>query len=351
MKSAPIHFGSIAYILDDYLSKNTFSSIFFLVDENTHVHCLPLLLADLDNLTAYEILEIDSGEENKNIETVNNLWLALSELDADRHSLVINVGGGVLTDMGGFMASTFKRGIKFVNIPTTLLSMVDASAGGKNGIDLEGMKNMIGTFNQPEMVLIDPKFLLTLDQRQIKSGLAEMLKHGLIKNRDHWDNLVQLPTHDPESLAPFIMDSIHIKESVVDSDPYEKGERKILNFGHTVGHAIESESLETDFPLLHGEAIVIGMIIESFLSYEQELISKADLEEICESFLSIYVLNTIDMKLFPSLMAWMKHDKKNQNSSINFSLVNKIGHCRYDIICTEAEIKQAFEKYNQWISF
>jgi len=345
LKSAPIHFGSIAYILDDYLAKNTFSSIFFLVDENTHVHCLPLLLADLDNLTAYEILEIDSGEENKNIETVNNLWLALSELDADRHSLVINVGGGVLTDMGGFMASTFKRGIKFVNIPTTLLSMVDASAGGKNGIDLEGMKNMIGTFNQPEMVLIDPKFLLTLDQRQIKSGLAEMLKHGLIKNRDHWDNLVQLPTHDPESLAPFIMDSIHIKESVVDSDPYEKGERKILNFGHTVGHAIESESLETDFPLLHGEAIVIGMIIESFLSYEQELISKADLEEICESFLSIYVLNTIDMKLFPSLMAWMKHDKKNQNSSINFSLVNKIGHCRYDIICTEAEIKQAFEKY------
>ncbi|GEM51912.1 3-dehydroquinate synthase [Empedobacter brevis] len=350
MKSAPIHFGSIAYILDDYLAKNTFSSIFFLVDENTHVHCLPILLADLDNISAYEILEIDAGEENKNIDTVTNLWLALSELGADRHSLVINVGGGVLTDMGGFMASTFKRGIKFINIPTTLLSMVDASAGGKNGIDLEGMKNMVGTFNQPEMVLIDPKFLLTLEQRQVKSGLAEMLKHGLIKNRDHWDNLVQLPSHDAKSLAPFIMDSIHLKENVVESDPYEKGERKILNFGHTIGHAIESESLETDFPLLHGEAIVIGMIIETFLSYDQELISKIDLEEVCESFSSMYALNTIDMKIFPNLMEWMKHDKKNQNNSINFSLINKIGNCRYDVVCTEDEIRQAFEKYNKWIA-
>ncbi|MGV0966934.1 3-dehydroquinate synthase [Empedobacter falsenii] len=350
MKSAPIHFGSIAYILDDYLANNTFSSIFFLVDENTHVHCLPLLLADLDNISAYEILEIDSGEENKNIDTVTNLWLALSELGADRHSLVINVGGGVLTDMGGFMASTFKRGIKFINIPTTLLSQVDASAGGKNGIDLEGMKNMIGTFTQPEMVLVDPKFLLTLEQRQVKSGLAEMLKHGLIKNRDHWDNLVQLPSHDAEALAPFIMDSIHIKENVADNDPYEKGERKILNFGHTIGHAIESESLETDFPLLHGEAIVIGMIIETFLSYDQELISKSDVEEVCESFSSMYALNTIDMKIFPNLMEWMKHDKKNQNNSINFSLINKIGNCRYDVVCTEEEIRQAFEKYNQWIA-
>lgn len=349
MKSAPIHFGSIAYILDDYLANNSFSSIFFLVDENTHVHCLPLLLADLDNLSAYEILEIDAGEENKNIETVNNLWLALSELEADRHSLVINVGGGVLTDMGGFMAATFKRGIKFINIPTTLLSMVDASAGGKNGIDLEGMKNMVGTFTQPEMVLIDPNFLLTLEQRQVKSGLAEMLKHGLIKNRDHWDNLVQLPSYDAEALSPFILDSISIKEKVVESDPYEKGERKILNFGHTVGHAIESESLETDFPLLHGEAIVIGMIIETFLSYDQELISKTDLEEVCDSFLSMYALNTIDMKIFPNLMQWMKHDKKNQNNSISFSLINKIGGCRHNIICTEAEIRQAFEKYNQWI--
>ena len=349
MKSAPIHFGSIAYILDDYLANNSFSTIFFLVDENTHVHCLPLLLADLDNLSAYEILEIDSGEDNKNIDTVTNLWLALSDLGADRHALVINVGGGVLTDMGGFMASTFKRGIKFINIPTTLLSMVDASAGGKNGIDLEGMKNMVGTFNQPEMVLVDPKFLLTLEQRQVKSGLAEMLKHGLIKNRDHWDNLVQLPSHDAEALAPFIMDSIHLKENVVENDPYEKGERKILNFGHTIGHAIESESLETDFPLLHGEAIVIGMIIETFLSYEQELISKADVEEVCESFASMYVLNTIDMQIFPNLMQWMKHDKKNQNNSINFSLINKIGSCRYDVICTEEEIRQAFDKYNQWI--
>ena len=349
MKSAPIHFGSIAPILDQYIKENHFSSIIFLVDENTHIHCLPLLLADLDHIKAYEILEIDAGEENKTIETVSNLWMALAELGADRHSLVINVGGGVLTDMGGFMASTFKRGIKFINIPTTLLSQVDASVGGKNGIDLEGMKNMVGTFTQPEMVLIDPKFLKTLEQRQIKSGLAEMLKHGLIQDRDHWDNLVQLLAHHAEDLAPFIMDSIEIKKQVVEADPFEKGLRKILNFGHTIGHAIESESLETEFPLLHGEAIVIGMIIEAFLAEQKGILSTEDRVEICDGFASLYALSTIDMNLFPQLMEWMSHDKKNENHEIKFSLVNKIGSCHYNIICNELEIREAFEAYNQWV--
>ena len=349
MKSAPIHFGDIAPILDQYLKETQFSSIFFLVDDNTHVHCLPLLLADLNNLNAYEILEVDCGEENKTIETVSNLWLALAELGADRNSLVINVGGGVITDMGGFMASTFKRGIKFINIPTTLLSQVDASVGGKNGIDLEGMKNMIGTFTQPEMVLIDPKFLKTLEQRQIKSGLAEMLKHGLIQDRDHWDNLVQLLRHEADDLAPFIMDSILIKRNVVETDPLEKGFRKILNYGHTIGHAIESESLETDFPLLHGEAIVIGMIIESYLAEQKGILSKDDLLEVCDSFASLYALSPIDMTLFPHLIEWMSHDKKNENQEINFSLIHTIGECSYNIVCSEHEIKEAFEAYNSWI--
>jgi len=349
LKSAPIHFGTITPVLDQYLKENNFSSIIFLVDENTHVHCLPILLADLDQLKAYEILEIDSGEENKTIETVSNLWLALADLNTDRNALVINVGGGVLTDMGGFMASTFKRGIKFINIPTTLLSQVDASVGGKNGVDLEGMKNMVGTFTQPEMVLIDPKFLKTLEQRQIKSGLAEMLKHGLIYDRDHWDNLVQLLAHTADDLAPFIMDSIEIKKQVVETDPLEKGLRKILNFGHTIGHAIESESLETEFPLLHGEAIVIGMIIEAFLAEQKEILSTEDREEICDGFASLYALSTIDTQLFPSLMQWMSHDKKNENHAINFSLVNKIGNCSYNVVCSEAEIKLAFENYNHWV--
>ncbi len=349
MKAATIHFEVISSVLDQYLKNNRYSTLFFLVDEMTHFHCLPLLLADLDHLDAYEILEIESGEEHKTIETVKNLWLALTELGADRDSLVINLGGGVLTDMGGFMASTFKRGVTFINIPTTLLSMVDASAGGKNGVDLEGMKNMVGTFTQPEMVLIDPKFLKTLDPRQVKSGLAEMLKHGLIYDRDHWDNLVQLLQHDAESLAPFIMDSILIKQAVVDLDPYEKGKRKILNFGHTIGHAIESESLETDFPLLHGEAIVIGMLIEAFLSHQKNLLPTEDLVEVCEGFESIYALSAIDLKLFPNLMGWMKHDKKNTGSAINFSLIDQIGNCQFNIACTENEIKEAFENYNEWI--
>ena len=349
MKSSPIHFGSIAPVLDQYLKDNHFSNIFFLVDENTHVHCLPLLLADLDHISSYEILEVDAGEENKTIETVTNLWLAMADLGADRQSLVINVGGGVLTDMGGFMASTFKRGVKFINIPTTLLSQVDASVGGKNGIDLEGMKNMIGTFNQPEMVLIDPKFLLTLEHRQIKSGLAEMLKHGLIQDRDHWDNLVQLLSHNAGDLAPFIMDSIEIKRNVVESDPYEKGLRKILNFGHTIGHAIESESLETEFPLLHGEAIVIGMIIEAFLAEAKGILSTDDRVEICEGFASLYALGTIDLQIFPQLMNWINHDKKNENKEILFSLVNKIGSCTYNIVCNEEDIKNAIVLYNEWI--
>ena len=241
--------------LNLHVGKNNYSRIFLLVDENTRAHCLPIFEKKYKHRID-AILEIPSGEENKNINTCQKVWQALSNNNGDRKSLLINLGGGVLTDLGGFVASTFKRGIDFINIPTTLLSMVDASIGGKTGIDLGPLKNQIGVINQPQMVLIFPEFLKTVEERQIKSGYAEMLKHGLIKDLEYWSQLKETPDY---TVPHFIQKSIALKNEVVMQDPTEQGLRKILNFGHTLGHAIESYFLEdpSKKTLLHGEAIAI----------------------------------------------------------------------------------------------
>ncbi|MFV0531027.1 MAG: 3-dehydroquinate synthase [Flavobacteriales bacterium] len=343
-----IYFGSKSYSeLNNYLTDNqkNISKVFILTDNNTNEFCLPVLMAN-SILSEVEIIEIEDGEINKNIETCVLLWDTLSELGADRNSLLINLGGGVITDMGGFVASTFKRGIRYINIPTTLLSQVDASVGGKTGIDLGALKNQVGVFSYPEMILIDTQFLQTLDQRQLKSGIAEMLKHGLIMDKTHWETLnYAYKDLDYDQLGNLIYDSVLIKKEVVESDPKEKGMRKILNFGHTIGHGIESSLLNTKNQLLHGESIAIGIICEAYISHKTTGLSEKEMKDIKSSFLTIFP--KIDSSVFnlDSILHYMEHDKKNMGGEFKFSLLSKIGKCEFNCPVTTKLIKESIEFY------
>ena len=341
--SYPIVFNDDFAALNQFLREKNYSKIFFLVDEQTEKHCLPLLISQLQ-ITEYDLIEITSGEINKTIDFCIGIWRMLIDFGADRNSLLINVGGGVITDIGGFAASTFKRGIDFVQIPTTLLSQVDASVGGKTGIDMDNLKNIIGTFAQPNAVFIDTFFLRTLPKRQAISGFAEMLKHGLIADRTYFNLLKEA---SPETIDPeLIYHSITIKNEVVKQDPEEKGLRKILNFGHTVGHAIESYSLKNDpTPLTHGEAIAIGMVCEAFLSVEKTELTAAELVEIMETFSRFYEKYTIKEASVLALIELMKSDKKNNSGKINCSLLTQIGHCTIDIFCNEEELCRSLSFY------
>lgn len=343
-QSYEVHIGPLAQAaLNQHVDKKNYSKIFVLVDENTRKFCLPEFSKTFTGHID-EILEIKSGEEEKHIHTCLVLWEQLSQFDGDRKSLLINLGGGVLTDMGGFVASTFKRGIDFINVPTTLLSMVDASVGGKTGVDLGSLKNQIGVINQPQMVLVFPEFLKTLETRQVISGYAEMLKHGLIKDADYWEVLKNNGAFtDPVN----IQRSIALKNEVVMIDPTEQGLRKILNFGHTLGHAIESYCLENydKKTLLHGEAIAIGMILEAYLSHELQGLSRLSLNEIKDTFLNYFERVNFNEHDIDAIMKLLKYDKKNSHGDINFVLLHSIGNAVTDIKVPENLILKAFAYY------
>lgn len=309
-----------------------------MVDENTRQHCLNKI-----SLPSDLIIEIKSGEIHKNLTTCSAIWNELTINAFTRKSVLINLGGGVIGDMGGFAASTYKRGITFINVPTTLLSQVDASIGGKLGIDFEGLKNHIGVFNNPQAVIVDPVFLETLPKRELLSGYAEVIKHALIWDATQWESLC---TSDFDSFLwkDIIEKSIRIKGSVVTSDPYEKGVRKILNFGHTLGHAIESYLLEGENRLLHGEAIAIGMILESHLSMQLNMLTLEEYEKIKSYIRSCYSLPK-ELPAYEKLFAIMQQDKKNSNKEINFSLIEKIGKCSYDINVTPSQIMSSMAAY------
>lgn len=344
-----IHFEKGDYtVLNSFLKDSNASKLFIIVDENTNEYCLPKLLPYIETEVAIEIIELESGEENKNITTCTEVWQVLLELGADRKSIVINLGGGVVTDMGGFIAATFKRGIPFINIPTTLLAMVDASIGGKNGIDLGGLKNQIGTITQPEMVLIDVSFLETLSQRELKSGLAEMLKHGLIADAKHWNALKKFASITFEEFTLLIEESIAIKNKIVSEDPTENGIRKTLNFGHTLGHAIETYFLENPEKerLLHGEAIACGMQLESYISWSKNLLSISEYEEIKSVINTIYEKISWTEKDMEAILKYLIYDKKNEYGQIQFALLNGIGKCTYNQITENHVITKAFEDYN-----
>lgn len=331
--------------LNNFLHEKSFSKIFILVDENTHEYCLPVLLGNMETDLGFEILEIEAGEEMKNIQTANQLWEILTEMQADRKALVINLGGGVITDMGGFVASTYKRGIQFINIPTTLLSMCDASIGGKTGIDLMHYKNMVGTFAFPEQIFIYPKFLETLPFKELRSGFAEMLKHGLIADKAHWESLIQIHKLDVDAVVPHIQTSMDIKQDVVEKDFHEKNIRKTLNFGHTIGHSIESLCLSQGNPILHGEAVAMGMICEAHLAYLEGLIRKEDATGIIEHIQRYYPYLDISDFTDENITALLLNDKKNTDSKINFSLLTGLGSCNYDHQCSQENILKSLDFY------
>ncbi|WP_300439765.1 3-dehydroquinate synthase [Christiangramia sp.] len=333
--------------LNEFLKKENPSRIFILVDSNTHEHCLSDFLQKIQNEVQTEVLEIEAGEEFKNLETCAGVWNALSELEADRKSLLINLGGGVVTDLGGFVASAFKRGIQFINVPTTLLSMVDASVGGKTGVDLGNLKNQIGIINQPEMVLIDSSYLSTLSPQEMRSGLAEILKHGLIADESYWDRVSNLSDLDLSHLDEIIKQSVKIKGTIVDKDPFEQNIRKILNYGHTLGHAIESYCLThpEKKKLLHGEAIAAGMILETYLSVQLKNFPKEKLQNITRVIKNMYGKEEFSENDIEHIKKLMKFDKKNDRGNINFVLLEDIGKPVCDIVVPEEIIQQAFDFY------
>ncbi len=343
-----IFFNKNAYSsFNQKLKEQKYSKIFILVDENSNENCLPVFLQNLATEISFEIIELESGEINKNINTCSEVWSILTELGADRKSVILNLGGGVITDLGGFVASTFKRGIDFINIPTTLLGMVDASIGGKNGVDLGSLKNQIGTITNPKMVLIDTRFLETLPQNQMRSGLAEMLKHGLIFDKKYWNQFLDLSQLDTSHLDTLIHRAIVIKNEIVQKDPTENGIRKALNFGHTLGHAIESYFLENEnrITLLHGEAIAIGMILESYLSLEKKLINQDDYLQIKKTLKSIFGTIEIIETDFTPIYDLLIHDKKNEYGKIQFALLDGIGGVKINQEVVHDVIIKAFNDY------
>ena len=331
-----IWLGPVAASLQDVLKTYPAARLFVLTDDHTHEHCLPLIQTNLQDRD-YRICQIRPGESYKVITTAIGIWQDMTSAGLDRQAVVINLGGGVIGDMGGFCAATYKRGIKFIQVPTTLLSQVDASIGGKLGIDFDGFKNHIGVFQSPGAVLIDPLFLQTLSDRELRSGYAEVIKHSLIADGAHWTALRQIKDLRHADWYSIIRRSLEVKRKIVIADPYERGIRKLLNFGHTLGHAIESHFLHSGIPLLHGEAIAAGMIYEARLSQQHGGLTTSQLTDISGYIESIYgpppFVELID------LLPILRQDKKNKGGKISFSLLEEIGKSKWDVLLNEADIQ------------
>ncbi len=313
--------GKISTIID--IKK--YSKVFIITDQIAKRLFLKKIMMSLPSDTDFIVLP--SSEREKNIENIQKVWTALARGQYDRKSLVLNLGGGVIGDMGGFAAATFMRGMDFINIPTTLLAQVDASVGGKTGVSFAGIKNLIGTFDQPTAVIVDTNALSTLPKRQFLSGFAEIIKHGLTADKKHFERVTaKAPLEfSRNELIDIISKSIQLKANVVESDPTENGRRKVLNFGHTIGHAIESLSLETKTPLLHGEAVSIGMLVESKISYLMKLLSEEDLQRIEQVLVNAGLPTSIPSLKKEEIFKKMKLDKKNEKGKVNFTLLEGIG--------------------------
>lgn len=338
---------SIESSLSAWLSGKRYSRIAVLCDENTAKHCLPLIRSVLPSGTL--LIQIPSGEECKTLSTCQRIWEFMTEAQLDRKALMINLGGGVIGDMGGFCASTYKRGIDFIQIPTTLLSQVDASVGGKLGIDFYSsdgnvFKNHIGVFRVPKTVLIDTAFLETLDPRETRSGFAEIIKHCLIADEKKW-NEVRSKAYTEQDWTDLVQHSVEIKKLVVEEDPEEKGLRKILNFGHTLGHAVESYFLNTKKKLLHGEAIAVGMICETYLAMKLGYIQPETLGEISQYILSVYGKAEISDKDIKKIVPLTRQDKKNENDTVLFSLLEKAGKANFNIALEDEQMEDGLHYY------
>ena len=328
----------------ELLRERAFASVFVLTDENTHRDCLPLLEERLSEV-AFTVFTVPPGEQNKHLATCETIWKYLLRGRAGRRSLLINLGGGVLTDMGGFCAASWKRGMYFLQIPTTLLSMVDASIGGKLGVDFQGIKNSVGTFANPEMVFIDPVFLQTLPPKEVRSGFAEIVKHALIDDAAQWADLQQIEDLANVDWTDWLVRSLSVKKRIVEADPYERGLRKALNFGHTIGHAVEGYALDHGLALLHGEAVALGMICESWLSHRAGLLDAAELEQIVTFIDRMYPRFPFTEEIFDNLLERMRQDKKNEGDEINFTFVGPVGTCHINQTASVGDIEQSLRWY------
>ena len=342
--------------LSQAIAECKYDHLFILVDETTARCCLPVLESILSPLnTPPSLITIGATDQHKTLDSLSHVWSELQRMGATRHSLMINLGGGMVTDLGGFAASTFKRGIPYINIPTTLLSMVDASVGGKTGINFGGLKNEIGVFNNANCVILDTTFLRTLDKANILSGYAEMLKHGLIDCEAHWaellahledlDNLENMETL--VKLSSLVAKSVAVKQRIVTEDPTEKGLRKALNLGHTVGHAFESLALERK-PILHGYAVAYGLVAELYLSCIKTGFPTDKMRQTVSFIKEHYGRMAITCDDYPRLLELMHHDKKNTGSAINFTLLADVGDLRINQTATEEEIKEALDFYREF---
>lgn len=331
----------ISVALDEMSLVEHYTNIAVLVDENTEKHCLPKISKLFSEALT---IKINSGEENKTLDTCNQIWNALTQAHFDRNALLINLGGGVIGDMGGFCAATYKRGIDFINIPTTLLSQVDASIGGKLGIDFNGFKNHIGLFKNPKAVLIDSNFLDTLSKRELRSGFAEIIKHSIIGDSKQWD-YIKLRKLDEFDFSKLVGESIEIKAQIVEDDPFESGKRKVLNYGHSVGHAIETHFLESDNKLLHGEAIAIGMICEAYIAKEKNMLNEQELDEIRRYISTVFEKIDFDKSSYEKLTENILHDKKNKKGKVLMALPVGIGRAQWDIEVDQNLITSSFDYY------
>jgi 3-dehydroquinate synthase len=331
--------------LAELLYRPAVTRVFVLADSNTSRQCLPLLEKHLP--ADYCLIEIPAGEEYKTLESCTTVWTVLTEQRADRHAVLVNIGGGVVTDLGGFAAALYKRGIRFVQVPTTLLAQVDASVGGKTGVDFQGYKNQLGVFQAPAAVFIDPQFLQTLDPRQLKSGYAEVLKHWLIADAEAFNRHRRLGWLT-DDWTDIIRESVALKERIVAQDPLESGPRKLLNFGHTVGHALESYLLtQPGREALHGEAVAAGLVCESWLSAQRGLLDADDLDKIETFVFSVYDKLAFVGLETAAIAEFALQDKKNAGSTINCTLLKGIGNGVFDQAVTVAEIAESLRYYNR----
>jgi len=338
-----VQIGPLTESLPQFLSDRSYSKFFVIADTKTRKYCYPLLKP---LLPSHQLVTVKSGETHKNLGSCEIIWQAMTDAALDRHALVLNIGGGVIGDMGGFCAATYKRGVDFVQIPTTLLSQVDASVGGKLGIDFNGLKNHLGVFALPSRVLIDPVFLQTLPPREIRSGFAEIVKHCLIADAEKWET-IRVRDFEQQDWPDLISHSVGIKQRVVEADPREKGLRKILNFGHTLGHAIETWFLEKPAAqqLLHGEAIAAGMVMEAYLAYRKKMIDKELLQEIEEFIFSVYGKTIIAPEDVTPILRLTAQDKKNKGGEVRFSLIDGRGSCTYDVPVSAGDMRKALAYY------
>ncbi len=341
----PIFLGPIADTFLSWLDKQTYTQVFVLADQHTHHHCLPYLLEKTSLFQKPNLTVIEPGEGNKNLATCEKIWQAMLSANLDRKALAINLGGGVIGDMGGFCAATWKRGVDFVQIPTTLLSMTDAAIGGKMGIDFQGIKNMIGVFQQPTGVFADPVFLQTLPERELRSGYAEVIKHALIGDPELVRQLrEELSSGQPLNSLDWLgilQKSIAVKVQVVQEDPLEKGLRMLLNFGHSIGHALETWFLETEDPLTHGEAVYIGMVCEAKIaSGERNLLS-----EVLSLGQPIFPHRNIPSTAFPAIWELMQQDKKNSSGTVRMAVPDEVPFSLKILTPTPLEVAQSLEFY------